>query len=124
MKHSILRTLGGASLITTMVLFGGCATTSSPESMEKSAATIRAAQEVGSSSVPKAALHVQLAREQSAHAKELLKSGGSDDRKQAESLFARAQADADLALALAREDVDRDAAQQAVNDVRTLRASK
>jgi hypothetical protein len=124
MKNSILRTLGSASLTTVMVLFGGCATTSSPESMETSAATIRAAQEVGSSSVPKAALHVQLAREQSEHAKELLKSGGSDDRERAESLFARAQADADLALALAREDVDRDAAQQAVNDVRTLRASK
>jgi outer membrane murein-binding lipoprotein Lpp len=122
MKNSILRALGGASLTTTLVLFGGCATTSSPESMETSAATIRAAQEVGSSSVPQAALHVQLAREQSERAKELLKAGGSDERAQAELLFARAQADADLALALAREDVDRDAAKQAVNDVRTLQA--
>jgi hypothetical protein len=124
MKFSILRAFGSASLSTVIVLLGGCATASSPESMETSAATIRAAQEVGSSGVPQAALHVQLAREQSEHAKELLKSGSSDDRAQAESLFARAQADADLALALAREDVDRDAAQQAVNDVRTLRASK
>jgi hypothetical protein len=92
--------------------------------METSAATIRAAQEVGSSNVPQAALHVQLAREQAEHAKELLKRGGNDNRAQADSLFARAQADADLALALAREDVDRDAAQEALNDVRRLQASK
>ncbi len=89
--------------------------------METSAATIRAAQEVGASEVPQAALHVQLAREQAEQAKGLLEQG---ERERAESLFARAQADADLALALAREDVDKVAAQQALDNVRTLQARK
>jgi hypothetical protein len=120
MKHSTLRRLGSASL-TTVALLVSCATAPPPEHMETSAATIRAAQEVGASEVPQAALHVQLAREQAEHAKGLLAEG---ERAEAESLFARAQADADLALALAREDVDKVAAQQALDEVRTLQARK
>jgi outer membrane murein-binding lipoprotein Lpp len=121
MRHSTLRLLSNASLTTALALLASCATTPPPERMETSAATIRAAQEVGASGVPQAALHVQLAREQAEQAKGLLEKG---EREQAESLFARAQADADLALALAREDVDKIAAQQAVDEVRTLQARK
>jgi hypothetical protein len=121
MKHSPLRLLGNASLTTALSLLVGCATAPPPERMETSAATIRAAQEVGASEVPQAALHVQLAREQAQRAKGLLEQG---ERARAESLFARAQADADLALALAREDVDKVAAQQALDNVRTLQARK
>jgi hypothetical protein len=121
MKHSTLRMLAGASLTTAAAFSLSCATAPPPERMGTSAATIRAAQEVGASGVPQAALHVQLAREQAEQAKGLLEKG---ERAQAESLFARAQADADLALALAREDVDRVAAQQALDNVRTLQARK
>ena len=121
MKHSTHRLLAVASLMTASGLCVGCATAPPPERMETSVATIRAAQEVGSSGVPQAELHVQLAREQAEQAKGFLAKG---ERAQAESLFARAQADADLALALAREDVDKVAAQQALDDVRTQQARK
>jgi Domain of unknown function (DUF4398) len=121
MKHSLSRALGGATLATCLALVTSCATTPSSGRTESSGAAIRAAQEVGASKVPQAALHLQLAREQAEHARALVASGDSDDRAQAESLLMRAQADAELALALAREDVERSAAQQAVDDVNTMR---
>ena len=121
MKHSLSRVLGGATLATCLALMASCATTPSSGRTESSGAAIRAAQEVGASKVPQAALHLQLAREQAEHARALVESGNSEDRAQAESLLMRAQADAELALALAREDVERSAAQQAVDDVNTMR---
>jgi hypothetical protein len=124
MKYSIGRRLGDATCVTAALLLASCATAATSERTESSAASIRAAQEVGASNVPQAALHLQLAREQSERAGELIQAGGSDDREQAEWLLMRAQADAELALALAREDTDRSAAQQAVSDVHKMQAKK
>jgi hypothetical protein len=121
MKYSVSRIVRGATLATYVALAMSCATPSSTRT-ESSGAAIRAAEEVGAAKVPQAELHLQLAREQAEHARRLVETGDGDDRAQAESLLMRAQADAELALALAREDVERNAAQQAVDDVHTMQA--
>jgi hypothetical protein len=95
-----------------------CATTSSTERLEASAAAIRSAEEIGAQNIPQANLHLQLAKEQSQHAKQLIEAGG--DKEEAASLLARAEVDAELARALAREDSTRTQAQQAIDRVKTI----
>ena len=92
-------------------LMGGCASTRPPtERMESSAASIRGAEEAGAEDVPRAALHLQLANEQSAKAKTLIAAGGKDNMRAASNLLMRASADGELAIALADDDKDRLAA--------------
>jgi hypothetical protein len=99
----------------------GCASTPAPtEKAEATSAAIRAAEEVGAPQVPHAALYLQLAVEQSEHAKELIAKG---DKERAASLLMRAQADAELSLALARETQEHDRAQQAIRRVSALQQS-
>ncbi len=94
----------------------GCA--GAPLRTEASTSGIRAAEEVGASKVPKAALHLQLAREELAKAKAMSANG---DKDEATSLLARSEADAELAVALSREDAEKTEAQAAVERVRQLR---
>jgi hypothetical protein len=102
-------------------LAGGCATTRPPtDNMESSAASIRGAQEAGAEDVPRAALYLQLANEQSSKAKVLIASGGEGNMKAASKLLMRASADGDLAIALADDEKDRLAAEQAVADIHTF----
>ena len=63
-------------------------------------ASIRAAHEVGAEKVPDAQLHLAMAEDQLNQAKRLMNDG---DNEKAAWLLARAQSDADLAVALARE---------------------
>ena len=102
-----------------MVIFiAGCATAGpSSESMEATAASIRAAEELGAPKVPQAALHLQLAKEQSQHAKQLVASG---DGEVGGLLLLRADADAELAVALARSSVENGKAQRAIERLRTM----
>jgi hypothetical protein len=88
--------------------------------MESSAASIRGAQEAGAEGVPRAALYLQLANEQSAKAKILIASGSPDDMRAASRLLMRASADGDLAIALADDDKARLAAEAAVADIHTF----
>jgi len=89
----------------------GCATTDTTpvtsERAEASAAAIRAAEEVGSTHTPEAAFHLQLAKEQFEAAPKMTNS----DRHHVDRLLMRAQADAELAWALARTEADNTAAQ-------------
>jgi hypothetical protein len=105
---------------------GGCvlaisvACASSPVNSERlapSEAAIRAAREMGAEKVPPASLHLQLAKEQEEQAKKLLSQG---NRKRADVLLIRSQADAELALALAREAPARAEAQRALDRVKQL----
>lgn len=90
------------------MLLAGCATTApSGKSMENTAGSIRAAEELGAPRVPQASLHLQLAKEQSQNAKRLIKKG---DNAQAKLLMQRADADAELAVALSRAAVATDKA--------------
>ncbi len=88
------------------------------ERVSSAEAAIRGAQEVGAGNVPQAALSVKLAQEEVQKAKQLMQDG---DNKRAEMLLMRAQADAELALAQAREQQAKADAQQAVDQVKAVR---
>jgi len=97
----------------------GCAAAPVPaERLASAEAGIRAASEVGAERVPQAALHLKLARDQLEVAKGMVESG---DRDRASLVFGRAQADAELALTLAREDAARAEAAAVVAQVKALR---
>jgi hypothetical protein len=87
-------------------------------STEASTSGIRAAEEVGAPAVPRAALHLQLAKEELEHARGLAANG---DKDQASSLLLRAEADAELAVALSREATEGSEARAAVERVHQLR---
>lgn len=89
------------SLIATVALASACATSSGQnDKFAASQGSIRAAEEMGADQVPQASLYVQYAREQAMQAHELFKKDGQDQR--AISLLKRAEADAQLALAITR----------------------
>jgi Pyruvate/2-oxoacid:ferredoxin oxidoreductase gamma subunit len=91
---------------------------SSPPPAARYAATtasVRAAHEVGAEKVPDAQLHLAMAEDQLAQAKRLMNDG---DNEKASWLLARAQSDADLAVALAREADTRASADQVTAQVR------
>ncbi len=99
----------------------GCGSTAPTERQESTAASIRAAEEVGARKVPEANLHLQLALEQSEHARQLMANG---DKERAQALLMRAEADAALALALARESAERHEAEVAMAKVQELKSQQ
>ena len=84
---------------------------------ESSTSAIRAAEEVGASGVPRASLHLQLAKEELDRAKSMAEKG---DRDEAASQLLRAEADAELAVVLSREQAEKTEATQAMERVRQL----
>jgi hypothetical protein len=76
------------------------------------------AQEGGAQAVPDAKLHLQLAQETLQKAKELM----DKDNKRASSLIARASAEAELALALAKESQAKQDAQEALDKLAKAKA--
>lgn len=117
--RSMKTNLGWSSCIALALSLSACAGTPVPAARVASAhAAVRGASEVGAADVPRAALHQRLAREQIARADVLIRDGDND---RAELVLERAESDAELALALAREDHSRHEAQLAVDRVRTLR---
>lgn len=90
------------SMVIGATLFGlGCGSAAIPtEKLTAAEASVRAAQEVGASSVPQAELHLKLAQEQVQMARKLSADG---ENERAAQVLLRAKADADLALALARD---------------------
>jgi hypothetical protein len=110
------------SLLTATLVCAGCASTAAPpnQKAESSSAAIRAAEEVGATHNPQAALHLQLAKEQYEFAQRL---PHPSEKARADRLLRRAQVDAELALALARSDDDRAEAQTAIDKVKKLNQS-
>jgi PBP1b-binding outer membrane lipoprotein LpoB len=97
----------------------GCGSYPAPtERVASAEAAIRGAQEVGANSVPQAALSVKLAQEEVQKAKQLMQDG---DNRRAELILMRAQADAELSLAQAREAQAKAEAHHAVDQVKSLR---
>jgi hypothetical protein len=79
----------------------GCATATLPaEQLASTEASVRAAQELGAQNVPKAELHLRLAKEEVAQAHKFAESGDEDLGKMQ---LERAKADAELAVALSRQ---------------------
>ncbi len=81
--------------------------------------SIRAAEEAGAPQVPDAARHLDLAKEQTRQARALLDDGKRDE---AALYLQRAEADAELAVALARQEPARAEAQRAKEQVQALQA--
>ena len=80
----------------------GCASAPPPtEQLASAEASMRAARELGAQAVPRAQLHLRLAQEQVTQARKLAEDG---ENERAASLLDRARADAELALALSREE--------------------
>jgi hypothetical protein len=98
-------------------IVAGCAA-NVPLRTEASTSVIRAAEEAGAAKVPQASLHLQLAKEELELAKGLAAKG---EKEQAASMLLRAEADAELAVVLSREDAERSEAQAAVARARQLR---
>ena len=103
------------------ILFAACAGPTAPSAKaESSSAAIRAAEEVGATHNPDAALHLQLAKEQFEHARLLT---DKKDKPRADRLLMRAQVDAELSLALARSEADKAEARGAIDKVKSLSGS-
>lgn len=112
MRHVLL--VGGLFLLVATVV--GCA--GAPLRTEDSSAAIRAAEEVGAEGVPRAALHLQLAKEALAKATKISESG---DKDRAKSMLTRAEADAELAVVLSRGEAEKQEAMKAVARAQQLR---
>jgi outer membrane murein-binding lipoprotein Lpp len=104
-------------LLLSSLFAAGCATVVPTEKVSAANSSIRAAEELGAPKVPQAALHLQLAKEETGHAERLIKDG---DPVHATGLLMRAQADAELAVAEAREAPMKIEAQQEMDRASTL----
>lgn len=109
------------SLIFVLLALGSACGSYPPptERMTTSEAAIRAADEMGAGQVPRAALHLKLAQEQTDSARKLMEDGYNE---RAELTLKRAQADGELALAIAKEHATVERAQQAHAKLDELRA--
>ena len=102
-----------------VLALSGCAAIQiPPEKLERSQASIRGAEELGASGVPAAKLHLQLAKDQTETAKRMADNG--DER--AILVQGRAEADAELALVLAREAQTHREAMEAAEDLKAVQA--
>lgn len=86
--------------------------------MASSEGAIRGAEEVGAKTDPRASLHLKLAQEEREKALALVKDG---DNKQADLMLQRAEADAELAVALSRETAAKADAEKTLEQVQELK---
>jgi hypothetical protein len=102
----------------TFLALTGCAAIQLPaEQLESSESSVRAAEELGAQSVPSARLQLQLAHDQTVTAKKM----AADGDERAPLVLARAQADAELALGLAREASVHQAALKAADELKAVK---
>ncbi len=94
--------MASGAAVTMACAMGGCASAYPPptQRMAEAMATIRGAEEVGANNDPQGQLHLRLAQEELRNAKILADNG---DNRRADFVLIRATADADFALAEARE---------------------
>jgi pyridoxal biosynthesis lyase PdxS len=118
MKHvsKIRFMMFAVAVVATAIVAMGCATT--PLRTEASTSSIRAAEEAGAAKVPQASLHLQLAKEELEQARGLAE---QNEKEKAVSMLLRAEADAELAVALSHGDAEKLEAQAAMERVRQLR---
>jgi hypothetical protein len=108
-------------VMTALAVLGlaGCASAPLPPyQIDRAQASIRGAEEVGSSGVPAANLHLQLAKDEVVTAQQMASNG---DRRSV-LVMARAESDAELALGLVREVKVHAEAIRAADDLKAVRA--
>jgi hypothetical protein len=99
-------------LVAVAALAGGCASYPAPtEHFATSTASTRAAQEIGAQANPQASLAARLAQDENNQARQLMSDG---DNERADYMTMRANADAQLAIAIVREQQARAQANQAL----------
>src|SRR5215471_13067004 len=111
-------------LFSPIVLVALCGCASAPivlDRLPETEAPMRAAEELGAARVPQAALELKLAQDEVQQAKLLLNGG---NKQRAEVMLLRAQADAELAVALAREAPLQAEAKNAAEAVKTMQQSR
>ncbi|MDY6824341.1 MAG: DUF4398 domain-containing protein [Thermodesulfobacteriota bacterium] len=117
MKHLNLAIM--AAGILSVAVIAGCASGPSfNQDSEASKSSIRAAEELGADNLPRASLYLQLSKEELARAEVL---AGKDKKEQAASMLMRAEADAELAILLSREQSEKIESANALKRVRKLR---
>ena len=100
-------------------LAAGCGASAPPTlQLTESKSAIRGAEEAGASDTPKAALHLKMARDHLKNAEQLI---GDEDYDDASLVLKRAQADAELAISLAKEAKARSDAEDAMARVQKLK---
>jgi hypothetical protein len=88
-------------MLIAMPQLGACGSFPPPtERLNTTDGAIRGATEVGAQQIPRAALHLKLAQEQADKARQLMQDGYNERADQA---LKRAQSDAELAIAIAKE---------------------
>lgn len=101
-----------------LVFLVACGGAPSPDrELVAAEAAIRGAQEIGAPSIPDASLHLRLAERQVDKAKALMRDGNNG---RATLMLMRAQADAELAVSLARENTLKSEAKEAADMVKDL----
>lgn len=113
-----MRHVSMAGSLLLVAVAAGCASNPALRT-ESSTSAIRAAEEVGAGEIPRASFHLEAARDELARAKDLADNGQHDE---AASLLLRAEADAELAILLSREQVQQEEAAQAMERVRQLQS--
>jgi hypothetical protein len=109
----------GSMLALLSVAAIGCGGAAVPQAeLTSSQSAIRAAEEVGANNLPQAELHLKFAKDQVEKAKALI---ADDDNEEAKRVLMRAQADAELAISLAKESSVRAEAHLAMQQVEQLR---
>ncbi|MEO8878135.1 MAG: DUF4398 domain-containing protein [Polyangiaceae bacterium] len=104
--------------VATLATMAGCASYPIPvQHMADAEGAARSASDVGAGSNPQASLHLKMATEEIAQAKQLIADG---DNEKADSVLVRAKADGELALGEAREEQAKAAAQQAMAQIGKL----
>lgn len=101
---------------TALAIMSGCAT--APLNTQESTSGIRAAEEVGAAKVPKASLHLKLAKEGLALAK---KYEAQNEPIKAKSMLRRSEVDAELAVALAKERSEKSKSSEELEKVQLLK---
>lgn len=106
-----------------LVAIAGCGGSFPPpsEKLSSAEAASRSAHELGAEKDPKAALYLKYANEQIDQAKALIASG---DNRRADEILARASADAELAVQLAKENSTRAEANEALEKLKALKGGK
>ncbi len=118
-KQRIAKIRVATIAVITAVLASACGGAAIPqEKLSAAEAAARAAEVGGAPNNPKAALHLKYARDQISEAKKLIE---EDENEKAAALLARAEVDAELALALARVESARAEARAALEEVKELR---
>ncbi len=116
MRVTTLHLLGTAPFVACLACGGASLP---PPKVTEAESAVSAADAVGAENQPQAALHLKMARDQLARAKNMIENGDEDE---ARLVLDGAEADANLALMLTRESQAKANAEQAQKEVRELQA--